>query len=85
MLLQRRCSLKIVCALPFVVKWTIIVLLLGFAAGFYLGLSAASTGTGTPGWVIDRSMSLRHLSVQVQKLGLDTEPFPTSQESMIMP
>lgn len=58
--------MRIVCGLPFVMKWALTALLLGFAAGFYLGLGAAPTDAGTPVPVIDQSMEPRHLPVPAE-------------------
>lgn len=66
-LLRRRCPLKIFWTLPGIAKWALITLLIGFAAGFYLGSGAGQAGTGSPGSVIDQSMSLQYVPMPVQK------------------
>lgn len=62
--------MKIFWTLPGILKWALITLFVGFVAGFYLGSGAAPTGTGSPGSVIDQSMSSRYVPMRVQKLGL---------------
>lgn len=74
--------MRIICALPFVVKLALATLVLGFTVGFYVGLGAAPTSTGTPVPLIDESMPPQQPPVRVQKLGLGPELLPATQEKL---
>lgn len=77
--------MRIVCALPFVVKGVLIAMILGFAAGFYFGLGVAPVSVGTPGPAIDQNMLSPQLPAQDPKPGLSPPLLPVSQEARISP
>lgn len=60
------CFVRTYCSLSFALKLALVMLVLGFSIGFYLGLGPGRSSSGVPGPAIDQSMSFQQVPVRIQ-------------------